>query len=98
LRRLSPLRGAQAVSAMTFASSWNPEGAPARQRREAMLERIARLRALEQRADARSAEARPVFERRGQLLPRERIGLLLDPGTSWLPLCALAGYLQDSKD
>nr|WP_236598836.1 carboxyl transferase domain-containing protein [Ramlibacter monticola] len=63
-----------------------------------MLQQVARLRALEQRADAKSAEARPVFERRGQLLPRERIGLLLDAGRPFLPLCTLAGYLQDQKD
>jgi geranyl-CoA carboxylase beta subunit len=83
---------------MHFAPSWNPASAAAQQRREAMLERIKRLRALEQRATDRSAEARPVFERRGQLLPRERVGLLLDPGAPWLPLCTLAGYLQDHKE
>jgi geranyl-CoA carboxylase beta subunit len=78
--------------------SWNPQSASARERREAMLARIRDLRALEQRAADKSAEARPVFERRGQLLPRERVGLLLDPGAPWLPLCTLAGYLQDSRD
>lgn len=83
---------------MNFQSTWNAEGDTAQQRRAAMLERIAQLRALEQRAADKSAEARPVFERRGQLLPRERIGLLLDPGAPWLPLCSLAGYLQDTKD
>ncbi|MGV3573041.1 MAG: acyl-CoA carboxylase subunit beta [Ramlibacter sp.] len=83
---------------MRFASSWDPQGAPARQRSEAMGERVARLRALEQRAADRSAESRALFERRGQLLPRERVALLLDPGRPWLPLCSLAGYLQDRKD
>jgi geranyl-CoA carboxylase beta subunit len=39
-----------------------------------------------------------VFDKRGQLLPRERIALLLDPGAPFLPLCSLAGFLQDSKD
>ena len=67
-------------------------------RREAMLERIAQMRALEDRAAARSAQARPVFDKRGQLLPRERVALLLDAGAPFLPLCTLAGYLQDSKD
>jgi len=83
---------------MRFASTWDPQGAQARQRAEAMRERLAQLRALEQRAADRSAEARAVFERRGQLLPRERVGLLLDPGRPWLPLCSLAGYLQDQPD
>lgn len=68
------------------------------QRREAMLARIAQLRALEQRAADKSAEARPVFDKRGQLLPRERVALLLDAGAPYLPLCSLAGFLQDTKD
>jgi geranyl-CoA carboxylase beta subunit len=67
-------------------------------RREAMLARIAQLRALEQRAADKSAEAKPVFDKRGQLLPRERVALLLDAGMPYLPLCSLAGFLQDHKD
>jgi geranyl-CoA carboxylase beta subunit len=63
-----------------------------------MLARIAQLRALEERSSQASAKSRAVFEKRGQLLPRERVALLLDPGTSYLPLCSLAGYMQDSKD
>src|SRR5690606_3557164 len=87
-RGLSPLPGAAGV----------PDMSVAQQRREAMLQRIAELRALEQRADDLSAKARPVFERRGQLLPRERVALLLDAGAPCLPLCTLAGYLQDTPD
>ncbi|RYF18420.1 MAG: acyl-CoA carboxylase subunit beta, partial [Comamonadaceae bacterium] len=83
---------------MKFRSTWNAQGPAAQQRREAMLGRLEQLRALQQRAADRSAEARPVFEKRGQLLPRERVGLLLDPGAPYLPLCTLAGYLQDQKD
>ena len=63
-----------------------------------MLARIARLRSLEERAQAASAKSRAVFDKRGQLLPRERVALLLDPGTPYLPLCSLAGYLQDTHD
>jgi geranyl-CoA carboxylase beta subunit len=68
------------------------------ERREAMLARIAQMRALEERAANRSAEAKPVFDKRGQLLPRERVALLVDPGAPWLPLCSLAGFMQDTKD
>ena len=39
-----------------------------------------------------------MFHKRGQLLPRERVGLLLDPAAPYLPLCSLAGFLQDTKD
>jgi geranyl-CoA carboxylase beta subunit len=83
---------------MNFRSAWNAQGSVAQQRREAMLQRIGQLRALEHRAAEKSSDARPVFDKRGQLLPRERVGLLLDPGAPFLPLCSLAGYLQDSKD
>jgi geranyl-CoA carboxylase beta subunit len=83
---------------MSFASTWNPRSETAQQRREAMLARITALRALERRAEEKSGDARPVFEKRGQLLPRERVGLLLDPGEPFLPLCTLAGYLQDTRD
>jgi geranyl-CoA carboxylase beta subunit len=81
-----------------FESSFNPQSPVAQQRREAMLARIAQLRALEDRAALTSARSRPVFDKRGQLLPRERVALLLDPGAPYVPLCALAGYLQDTKD
>ena len=83
---------------MSFQSSFNPHSDTAQQRRAAMLERIAQWRAIEDRAAAASARSKPVFDKRGQLLPRERIALLLDPGAPWLPLCALAGYGQDTKD
>ncbi|MFZ2825857.1 acyl-CoA carboxylase subunit beta [Hydrogenophaga sp.] len=83
---------------MSFETTFNPHSEQAAQRRDAMLARIAQLRALEDRAAQASARSAPVFHQRGQLLPRERIGLLLDPGAPWLPLCSLAGFLQDSKD
>jgi geranyl-CoA carboxylase beta subunit len=81
-----------------FESTWNVGSPQAQPRREAMLARIAALRALEDRAAQASARSLPVFSKRGQLLPRERIALLLDPGAPFLPLCSLAGFLQDTKD
>jgi geranyl-CoA carboxylase beta subunit len=81
-----------------FQSAWNAQGAVALQRREAMLARIAALRALEERASLASARSKPVFDKRGQLLPRERVALLLDPGAQYLPLCSLAGFMQDTQD
>lgn len=81
-----------------FQSAWNTDGAVVLQRREAMRARITALRALEERSAATSARSRPAFDKRGQLLPRERVALLLDAGAPWLGLCSLAGYLQDSKD
>ncbi len=81
-----------------FPSSWNPGAPVAQQRRAAMLARIAQLRALEQRAADASEKSRATFAKRGQLLPRERIAVLVDPGAPWLPLCALAGYRQDRPE
>jgi acetyl-CoA carboxylase carboxyltransferase component len=69
-----------------------------RAQREGMLALVAELRALEQKAVAASARAKPLFDRRGQLLPRERLARLLDPGAPWLELSSLAGWLADSPD
>ena len=59
--------------------------------REGMLALLARVRDLEQRTRAASEAARGRFEQRGQLLPRERVALLLDPGSPFLELATLAG-------
>jgi geranyl-CoA carboxylase beta subunit len=83
---------------MTFQSQFNAASPHAVARRDAMLARIAQLRALEQRSAEASAQSKAVFDKRGQLLPRQRVALLLDPGTPYLPLCSLAGYMQDNKD
>ena len=81
-----------------FASQWSAGSDQAQQRSAATLQRIAALRELEQRAADASQRSKPQFEKRGQLLPRERVALLLDAGAPWLPLCSLAGYLQDRPD
>ena len=60
--------------------------------RAAILERVDAMRALERRTRDRSAASKPAFEKRGQLLPRERLALLLDPHAPFLELSALAGY------
>ena len=81
-----------------FHSSWNASGAVANARRAAMLEKIEQLRALEDRAAIASSKSKNMFDKRGQLLPRERVALLLDAGSSYIPLCSLAGFMQDGKD
>jgi geranyl-CoA carboxylase beta subunit len=53
---------------------------------------------LTQRTRDRSAQARALFDKRGQLLPRERLALLLDPGSPYLELSALAGFGMDHPD
>lgn len=67
--------------------------------REAMLATIDSFRQIEQNCLNKAAEAKAKFEKRGQLLPRERLNLLLDAGSPFLELCSLAGYkLHDDKD
>ncbi len=63
-----------------------------------MLGLIERLRALEGRARDASARTKPLCDKRGQLLPRERVNRLLDAGAPWLELSTLAGYLHDADD
>lgn len=66
--------------------------------RDNMLALVERVRALEDRTRKASAASKGRFERRGQLLPRERLALLLDPGKPFLELSTLAGYGLDAPD
>ena len=66
--------------------------------REHMLGLLKRVRAFEQRTRDKSDSARERFEKRQQLLPRERLSLLLDPGAPFLELAKLAGLGMDSPD
>ncbi|MFN7643838.1 MAG: acyl-CoA carboxylase subunit beta [Burkholderiales bacterium] len=68
------------------------------ERRAGMLALVERLRALEARSAAASAKSKPLFDKRGQLLPRERLARLLDPGAPWLELSSLAGWLVDDPN
>ena len=69
-----------------------------RENRMCMLERLDRVRLLEARTRDVSDRAKPRFEKRGQLLPRERLALLLDPRAPFLELSTLAGYRMDVAD
>ena len=63
-----------------------------------MLALLDKVRQSEQRARDKSALSRARFEKRQQLLPRERLALLLDPGAPFLELCTLAGFGLDTPD
>jgi len=60
--------------------------------RKEMLARVAELRAIEQKSRDTEQQAREKFQQRGQLLPRERLALLLDRGSPFLELSTLCGY------
>jgi geranyl-CoA carboxylase beta subunit len=79
-------------------SKLDPASESFQSNRTRMLELIARLRSLEKRTRDKSEEAKPLFDKRGQLLPRERVARLLDPGAPWLELSSLAGYCLDDPD
>jgi geranyl-CoA carboxylase beta subunit len=66
--------------------------------RDGMLALIERVRTYQRRSVEKSAASRARFEKRGQLLPRERLSLLLDPGTPFLELSPLAGLGLDNPD
>ncbi|NEX63700.1 acyl-CoA carboxylase subunit beta [Noviherbaspirillum galbum] len=66
--------------------------------REGMLALIERMRMLEERTRRTSSASKPRFEKRHQLLPRERLAILLDHGTPFLELSTLAGYGLDVSD
>lgn len=66
--------------------------------RAAHLKLIEEFRALEEKIVATSARAKPKFEKRGQLLPRERLALVLDRGAPFLEISSLCGYKMDDDD
>ncbi len=66
--------------------------------REAHLALIEEFRALEDKIRAHSARAKAKFEKRGQILPRERLALLLDRGAPFLELSSLCGYRMHDDD
>ena len=82
----------------TIESTISPSSEAFQANRSGMLALLQRVRSAEARAVAASNKSHPRFESRGQLLPRERLALLLDPGAPWLELCTLAGYGMDTPD
>jgi geranyl-CoA carboxylase beta subunit len=69
-----------------------------RTNREQMLALIAEFRGLEHNVRDASNAKRDLFRKRGQLLPRERVALLLDRGAPWLELATLAGFRMHDDD
>ncbi len=53
------------------------------------------FRGIEQNVLDRAAAKAPKYAKRGYMSPRERLSLLLDPGSPWLELSSLCGYMQD---
>ncbi len=66
--------------------------------RDSTLELIKEFRNLEQQVRNTSNSKKEKFEKRGQLLPRERIALLLDKGAPFMQLSTLAGLGMHDDD
>ncbi len=82
----------------TIESTLSPSSETFAANRDGMLSLLERVRLYQRRAVDKSAASRARFEKRGQLLPRERVSLLLDPGAPFLELSALAGLGLDNPD
>ncbi|MEC9406765.1 MAG: carboxyl transferase domain-containing protein [Pseudomonadota bacterium] len=80
-------------------SKISPTSADFQKNREEMLAEIKRFRHVEAKVHATEEAKRDKFHGRGQLLPRERVHLLLDRGSPFLELSTLCGYKHhDDKD
>jgi geranyl-CoA carboxylase beta subunit len=65
----------------------------------AMQAHLDAVRAIEAGVAAAAEEARPRYEKRGNIMPQDRLNLLLDPGAPFLELGSLAGYrMYDDRD
>ena len=79
-------------------SSVSPSSEAFRSNREGMRAHLDRMEEIEARRRAASERSRERFEKRHQLLPRDRVALLLDPGRPFIELSKLAGYGLDQDD
>lgn len=69
------------------------------QNREDMLACVAEFRAIEEKVRATEESKRERFAKRDQMLPRDRVNLMLDRGSPFLELSTLCGYkYHDDKD
>ncbi len=79
-------------------STLNPKSAAFQTNVKRMSDRLAEIQGLEQQVRRESAAKRDKFEKRGQLLPRERVARLLDRDSPFLELSTLAGLGMHDDD
>jgi geranyl-CoA carboxylase beta subunit len=85
-------RSSEAHASVRIDSQIDPGGADFARNHTFMSAQVARVQALRSRLCATEAKYSTRAQRAGKLLPRERLGLLLDRGAPFLELAALAGY------
>ena len=77
----------------------DPDGTEFAANRAAMLEKVEGFRAIEARVTEAAEAMRVRYETRGNIMPQDRLNLLLDPGSPFLELSSLAGYMMyDDRD
>ena len=81
-----------------LASKMDPRSAAFAANAARMQQRLDEVRALEARVVAESASKREKFDKRGQLLPRERVARLIDRGSAFMELSPLAGLGMHDDD
>lgn len=81
-----------------FTSKVDVNSATYAENRKAHLALIEEFRGLEAKIRANSAKRVDKFRERGQLLPRERLDLLLDRGAPFLQMSTLCGYKMHDDD
>ncbi len=81
-----------------ISSRIDPASEGFRANRAAMLQLIDEFRALEEQVRRTSNARKDQFARRGQLLPRERVALLLDKRSPFLEISTLAGLGMHDDD
>ncbi len=81
-----------------FKSKINVNSDSYKENRKDMLALVDKLIELNARAPKISASKKPKFDKRGQILPRERLARLLDPGMPYLEIGNIAGYMLDTKE
>ncbi|MEL7491079.1 MAG: carboxyl transferase domain-containing protein [Pseudomonadota bacterium] len=81
-----------------FETKINPHSDSYKQNYAEMSALVEKLQGLNARAPAISAKRKTRFEERGQLLPRERLARLIDPGMPYFEIGNIAGYLLDTQE
>ena len=79
-------------------SAIDPDSTAFQRSREGMVALLSLVRKYEERAAYRSSTSSERFARRNQLLPRERLSVLLDHDRPFLQLCTLAGLGLDNPN
>lgn len=69
------------------------------QNQAALLAQIEEIRAIQNKSVEKSYAAKAKFDKRGKILPHERVRLALDADSPFIELCSLVGYnMHDDKD